>query len=70
MCFRTKVDTPEPVVPRPVTRDRDANLRVEARLRRRRSRGARANIFTSALGDSGFGAHVVSGATRLGQSNT
>lgn len=69
MCFSTKVETPDPV-PLPVTRDEDANLRVEARLRRRRSRGSSANIFTSALGDSGFGSNVVSGATRLGQSNT
>ena len=69
MCFRSKVETPPPV-PQPVARDKDASLRVEARLRRRRSRGTSANIFTSALGDSDFGSHVVSGATRLGQSNT
>lgn len=69
MCFSSKVEAPPPV-PQPVVRDKDANLRVEARLRRRRSRGTRANIFTSALGDSHFGTSVVPGATRLGQSNT
>ncbi|WP_419911970.1 hypothetical protein [Hoeflea sp.] len=69
MCFSTKVETPEQLAPPPVARDKDANLRVEARLRRRRSRGSRANIFTSALGDSSFGGSIVSGATRLGQSN-
>jgi hypothetical protein len=69
MCFSNKVE-PAPPVPQPVVRDKDASLRVEARLRRRRSRGTSANIFTSALGDAGFGQSVVSGATRLGQSNT
>ncbi|MEX3008351.1 hypothetical protein [Hoeflea sp. TYP-13] len=61
------VKTPEtPPVPNPITRDKDAGLRQEARLRRRRSRGSRANVFSSVLGDSGFGSSVVKGATKLG----
>lgn len=48
-----------------------ASLQSEDRLRRARARGVQANIFTSALGDSGFGASVspgkIAGATKLGE---
>jgi hypothetical protein len=58
MCFSTSVETPIATPPEPVDRNANANLLAEARLRRRRARGSRANIFTSALGDSEFGSFV------------
>jgi len=58
MCFSTSVATPTVTPPEPVDRNANANLLAEARLRRRRARGSRANIFTSALGDSDFGSYV------------
>jgi hypothetical protein len=62
MCFSTKIETPKPTTPEPVKREANASLLSEARRRRRRARGSRANIFTSALGDSNFGSYVHSGS--------
>lgn len=70
MCF--SVPKPPEVQPTP-RRDESASLATEARMRALSAQGARANIFTSALGDSGFGGSVnpsaLKGAALLGQSS-
>lgn len=64
MCFPK---TPAvPAKPTPPKSDENSALVQEARRRARDARGSSGNIFTSALGDSGFGASVVRGATKLG----
>lgn len=65
MCFSMPKAPPIQQAPR---RDENAALAQEARQRAASAQGVKANIFTSALGDSGFGKNV-SGATLLGQSN-
>lgn len=68
MCFfsssSNKGVRETPAVPNP---NPNASLMAENRLRLARSQGSRANIFTTALGDSGFGSSVINGATQLGQ---
>ncbi|MEH6727435.1 MAG: hypothetical protein V7703_14830 [Hyphomicrobiales bacterium] len=53
-----------PTAPR---RDEEASLVQDARRRARNARGVAGSVFTSALGDVGFGQNV-SRATLLGQS--
>lgn len=68
MCLFQQQRSPQiktPTVPEP---NPNASLMAETRLRRARSQGSQANIFTSALGDSTFGSSIsVPGATKLGQ---
>lgn len=69
MCIKApKIPEIKATAPAP-ERDENASLLAEARLRKRRSKGSKANIFSTALGDSGFGGSVVKGATKLGLSN-
>nr|WP_306267643.1 hypothetical protein [Pararhizobium sp. IMCC3301] len=63
---KPKIATPKPL-PTPPKRDEDATLLQDARRRARNARGAAGSVFTSALGDAGFG-RSVSRATLLGQS--
>jgi len=65
MCFSMPKTPPIPPTPK---RDEGAALAQEARARAASAQGVKANIFTSPLGDSGFGGNV-KGATLLGQSN-
>lgn len=65
MCFSTSVPKPPPLPPTP-QRDEKASLVQDTRLRALRARGVQNNIFTSALGDPGFGKNV-NRATLLGQ---
>lgn len=62
MCFKTPKIDPKPIPPK---RDDETKMIRDARLRTARAQGSSANIFTSALGDSGFGSSI-QGATRLG----
>lgn len=64
MCFSVPKTPPIPPTPR---RDENSSLAMEARMRAASAQGVKANIFTSPLGDSGFGSNV-KGATLLGQS--
>lgn len=63
MCLSTPKVEPKP---QPPARDENASLVQESRRRARAARGSASNIFTSALGDAGFGANI-RGATKLGQ---
>jgi len=64
MCFSMPK---APEIPPTPKRDENATLAQETRARALSAQGVKANIFTSALGDSGFGSNV-KGATLLGQS--
>lgn len=65
MCFSMPKPQPLPQTPK---RDEGAALAQEARRKALDAQGVKANIFTTPLGDSGFGQNV-KGATLLGQSN-
>ncbi len=67
MCMsKPKIAKPKPLPTAP-KRDEDATLLQDARRRARNARGAAGSVFTSALGDAGYG-QSVSRATLLGQS--
>lgn len=64
MCLSAPSLPPTPATP---ARDETASLAQETRKKALSAQGVRSNIFTTALGDSGFSTNV-KGATLLGQS--
>lgn len=59
MCFKVKTPDPKPVPVLPTREDETKKATRETAARAAKQQGVFGNIFTSALGDSGYGDNAV-----------